>query len=143
MKKWILSLIVANFICIPAVWAAGDDQKAQQVIESWFVSMKDKQYDKAASFLAPQFVSLHTDGIVRNKQQEMDLIQHLDMTSYKLSDFTFNHSGNDIVVTYKDKGKEKIDNEEIGSKSTGRLAVLQKQKGKWMILAYANLDTIK
>ena len=147
MKKWIAGLMLATFAFIPTVWASSDDNQAQQVIESWFAAMKDKQFEKAESFLAPKFVSLHTDGIVRNKQQEMKLIRNLDMTSYQLSDFSFSHSGDDIVVTYKDKGMEKIDSQDISAKNAGRLAVLQKQKDKkkdkWLILAYANLDAIK
>ena len=147
MKKWIAGLMLATFAFIPTVWASSDDNQAQQVIESWFAAMKDKQFEKAESFLAPKFVSLHTDGIVRNKQQEMKLIRNLDMTSYQLSDFSFSHSGDDIVVTYRDKGMEKIDSQNISAKNAGRLAVLQKQKDKkkdkWLILAYANLDAIK
>lgn len=144
MNKWIFRCYLAFILCISSAWATtnNDLNNAQHIIENWFAAMKDKQYTTAASYLAPQFTSLHTDGIVRNKQQEMELIKNLDMTSYHLSNFKFTQSDNNIVVTYKDDGVEKIDNKEIASKPAGRLAVLQNQKGKWLILAYANLDQI-
>jgi len=113
------------------------------VIENWFAAMKTNQVDQAASFLAPQFVSLHTDGIVRNKTGEVALIRNLHMKNYHLTNFKFSTSGDIIIVTYQDKGSEQIDNQSIDSKPAGRMAVLQKQGNQWLIVAYANLDQIK
>lgn len=141
MSKRILAFILSFLFCVTAVWA-DNFKDAQSLIENWFAAMKNKQYTEAENYLAPEFISLHTDGITRNKKQEMALIKKLDMTSYNLSNFKFSRSGDNIVVTYQDKGIEKIDNKEINAKKAGRLAVLQNQNGKWLILAYANLDVI-
>lgn len=145
MRKWIL--VCVSFVMVSfslSVWATGDHdyQTAQATIQNWFAAMKDDQLDKAASFLSPQFVSIHTDRIVRDKQQEMNLIKKLQMKQYLLSNFKFSRSGDAIVVTYFDQGAEKIDNEPIAPKAAGRMAVLQKKGDKWLILAYANLDRI-
>lgn len=145
MKKWIFSIFIFMFLS-PFSMASTDvsnhNNQAKTVIENWFAAMKNQQFDKAAGFLAPQFVSIHTDGIVRNKQKEMSLIRHLNMKSYKLANFKFSQSGNVMVVTYKDQGSETIDKEAINKKPAGRMAVLQRQNNKWLILAYANLDQI-
>lgn len=144
MKKWIL----IGLSCLAAalfspVWASGDDnQAARQLIENWFAAMKANDTTKAATYLAPQFVSIHTDGIVRNKEQEINLMKNLHMKSYSLSDFKFSQSNNTLVVTYKDNGVEKIDNATIGKGAAGRMAVLQKKNDEWIIIAYANLDKV-
>ena len=141
MKKWILSSMF--LFCFTSAYAVENtDAMAKKIIDNWFAAMKQNDVDKAGSYLAPQFVSIHTDGKVRNKIQEMQLIKNLNMQDYHLTHFKFSNSGNSIVVTYKDEGVEKIDNKKIGSKAAGRMAVLQKQGSQWLILAYANLDKI-
>jgi ketosteroid isomerase-like protein len=142
MKRWIQTSIAIFALAFISTGYAHTQEIAKNVIQGWFTAMKDKQFDKAASYLAPEFVSIHTDGVVRDKAQEMALIKKLQMTSFNLSDFKFSKSGNIITVTYKDKGSEKIDNKKIGAKAAGRLAVLQKQGDNWLIVAYANLDKI-
>lgn len=144
MKKGICLLLSLLFVSLNT-WALSSDEKtAQATIESWFAAMKNDDYSKAASFLSPQFVSVHTDKIVRNKTQEIELIKKLDLKSYQLTNFKFSRSGDAIVVTYNDNTIEKIDNEPVAHGAAGRMAVLQKkEKEKWIILAYANLDPIK
>lgn len=146
MKKWmivVLTLLTFSFASLNAACSGADaNAKVKNNIENWFAAMKSKQWDQAAKFLAPQFVSLHTDGIPRNKAQEMALIRKLNMQSYQLSNFTFTQSGDLIVATFKDNGQETIDDKPIGAGAAGRLAVLQRQKDKWLIIAYANMDTI-
>lgn len=143
MKKWTLVFISFTFFTLfNTAWADSNTAATKQVIEQWFAAMKDKNLEQAASYLAPQFVSIHTDGIVRNKTQELTLIKNLQMKSYHLSDFQYSQSNNVITVTYKDDGIEKIDNQPITTKPAGRMAVLQKINKKWLIIAYANLDTL-
>jgi hypothetical protein len=143
MKKWIFTLFTFVFLSsMTSAWAGSDDQAAQATIENWFTAMKNGQMDKASEFLAPEFVSIHTDGIVRNKEQEMKLIKNLNMKDYQLSNFKFSQSDNTMVVTYMDKTTEKIDNKSVGKAAAGRMAVLQKKNDKWIIIAYANLDKI-
>lgn len=114
---------------------------AQNIIEDWFAIMKNDPA-QAGRYLAPQFLSIHTDRIVRDKDQEIELIKNLQMKEYHLSGFQFSRSGDVIVVTYNDEGSEKIDNKQIDRAPAGRMAVLQKQGNRWLILAYANLDKI-
>jgi hypothetical protein len=137
----IIPIILGVFIY---TWVKSNpDYKASKhVIEDWFAAMKDGNVTLAGTYLAHDFVSLHTDGITRNKSEELTLIKNLHMQGYRLSGFKFSQSGDVIVVTFKDQGIEKIDNRAIGSKPAGRMAVLQKIDDKWEIVAYANLDTI-
>lgn len=143
MKKGIFAVVAVILLsCFSSVWANHDSSSAKSVIENWFAAMKSGDENKAGSYLSSKFVSIHTDGMVRDKSQEMKLIKNLNMKEYDLTDFNFTQSGDVIVVTYKDKGVEKIDNKPIADKAAGRMAVLQKQNGKWLILAYANLDQL-
>lgn len=143
MKKGIFAVVAIVLLsCFSSAWANHDSASAKTVIENWFAAMKAGDENKAGSYLSSKFVSIHTDGKVRDKSQEMKLIKNLNMQEYDLSDFNFSQSGDVIVVTYKDKGVEKIDNKPINDKAAGRMAVLQKQSDKWLILAYANLDQI-
>lgn len=127
MKKGIL-LIISLFFITTSVWAGEADQKAaRQVIENWFASMQEADVMKASTYLSPQFVSIHTDGIVRDKEQELNLIKNLHMKKYQLTNFQFSEINNTIVVTYKDKGAEKIDDRSIGAGAAGRMAVFKKK----------------
>jgi hypothetical protein len=142
MKKWIVLMAGVLFLGIfTPVWA-NEIQEVRAVLEGWFNAMKHQQVNTAASFLAPQFVSIHTDGVVRDRKQEVQLIRYLHMKDYHLSDFKFSRSDNTMVVTFKDQGSEQIDNKPIDTTAAGRMAVLQKKGTKWTILAYANLDAI-
>src|SRR5690606_31296481 len=115
-NRRLLSISLIILTLCTSVWANETDQKAaRQTIENWFAAMKDDNVTKAATYLAPRFVSIHTDGIVRNKEQELSLIKNLNMKSYNLTDFKYAETNNTIVVTYKDKGVEKIDNKNIGA----------------------------
>lgn len=144
MKKRILLCISLFLISLhTSVWANETDQKAaKQVIENWFASMKTGDIKKTATYLSPKFVSIHTDGMVRSKEQELALIKNLHMQNYNLTNFKYSEVNNAIIVTYKDNGVEKIDNEPIGAGPAGRMAVLQKENDNWQIIAYANLDKI-
>lgn len=160
MKKWIFICIAALvFSPFSATWAKDTETKKttkkaineatnqefsgpKKVIQEWVAAMKSKNLDKASNFLAPQFVSIHTDGIVRNKADEIALIKQLTIKDYKLSDFKFSQSGSVVVVTYNMDADELLDKEPIDYNSDGRVAVLQKQNNEWLILSYANLDEL-
>jgi len=142
MKKMIFATLAFLFVSFSTYAWANEKTEAQNVIENFFAAMKAQQLDTAANFLAPQFFSIQTDGITRDKNAEMVLIKNIHMKKYHLSDFKFSQSGDIIVVTFKNKGEEKIDKKPIGTQTAGRMAVLQKQDGKWLIVAWANLDTI-
>lgn len=146
MKKWILgSFTVFLFTFFTSTWAASNAEfsDVEKLLNNWFTAMKDGDLDKAGSFLSPQFLSLHTDLITRNKDEEIALIKNLNMKSFKLSDFKFSKSGDVLVVTFINTGSEMIDGKPTSSKPAGRIAVLQKEGDKWLIIAYANLDKIK
>lgn len=146
MEQWLKNSIAFFAVTIasgafahtPTAYAA-----TQSIIEGWFAAMKDKKFDTASSFLAPEFVSVHTDGIVRDKKGEMELIKKLKLQSYKLTDFEFVQSTDIITVTYKAQVSEKIDDKAMATTPATRMAVMQKQGDKWLIVAYANLDAIK
>lgn len=144
MKKWIYALFAIGFFAfITTTWAdQHNNDVAKTTIENWFSAMKNGDLNKAASYLSPKFVSIHTDGIVRDKTQEMNLIKNLHMKDYHLTNFKFSQNGDVLVVTYKDAGAERIDNKPIAPDAAGRMAVLQKQGDQWLIIAYANMDKI-
>ncbi len=145
MKKWIitaLSFLLLSLSTYASALGNSNFTQARSIIENWFSAMKNQQLTTACNYMADQFTSLHTDGITRDKLQELKLIKNLHMQQYVLSNFKFKQSDDIIIVTFKDKGIEKIDNHNIGAQAAGRLAVLQKQGDSWLIVAYANMDSI-
>lgn len=145
MKKWIAALTTLCLLLTTSICLAAEDtdfSQAKKVIENLFAALKANEVDKVADMLSPHYLSIHTDGITRDKAAEMELVKNLHMTKYELSDFHFSKSGDIIVITYKDKGIEKIDDRTIAPEAAGRMAVLQKEGDKWLIVAYANLDKL-
>lgn len=134
--------VMTLFFSLTSLAFANNEGDAKQLIQDWFTAMKNNEVDKAADFLAPQFVSIHTDGTVRNKAQEVSLMKDLHMQTFNLTQFKTTESGDIMIVTFKDEGAETIDKMPIGTQPAGRMAVLQNQNGKWLIVGYANLDSI-
>jgi len=145
MKRFALMLgILASFTLASSAWSlTPEETAAQTIIKNWFVAMQKHDVDKAGAYLAPTFVSVHTDGIVRDKAGELALIKNIGMEKHTLTDFQTVKTGCSWVVTFKDKGVEKIDNNMIAPGAALRMAVLQKINGQLQIFAYANLDSIK
>lgn len=143
-KQFWIGIFLLFFSLCANTWAnTKDDQAVQETIHSWFMAMKNNQPQVAAGYLAPRFLSIHTDGIVRNKAEEVHLIENLHMKEFHLTNFKFSQAGNIMVTTFMDTGVEKIDDRAISPQKAGRLAVLQKKNDTWMLIAYANLDQIK
>lgn len=141
MKKCLAIFFGFLFIFTTNLWANEDPdfKLIQKNLEDLFAAADTNQFDKADSLFAPQVLAVHTDGMVRDKAGMVEEIKHLHMKSYKLTDFRFSRSDDVIIVTFKDQGIEKIDNENLVNKPALRLAVFQKQGDKWLIIAYANM----
>lgn len=144
MKKWILGVIIFCMWITASARVFEETINAQALIERWFSDVKEENYARAGAFLAPQFLSLHTDGITRDRDQEITLIRSRHMQDYTLTDFQFSYSGNIIVVTFKVKGVSITGNRPYLARTSGRMAILQRQGGqaRWLLVAYANLDTM-
>jgi hypothetical protein len=143
MKKSIvfgLTFLMLSFFS--SAYANQNYDAAKNTIQGWFEAMKSGDSNKAGSYLSSAFTSVHTDGKVRDKAQEINLIKNLHMTAFKLDNFKVSQNGNVLVVTFKDKGVESIDKSTIGAGSALRMAILQKQNDKWLIIAYANLAKV-
>lgn len=134
------SLLLFTFSNISLAATDNADYKAaQNVIEKFYVALKDKQVDKAAELLAPQLVVMSSRHNFINKDKEIELIKNIDMKDYKLSDFNFSQSGDVIVVTFKNAAAGIHNGKKYPQQAVGRMIVLQKQNDKWLILALANL----
>lgn len=147
MKHWIAATTTILFLTFSTLSTASQGNNinhdwAKDIIVHWFASMKAQNLDAAGKFLASSFVSLHSDGITRNKDQELKLIKNLEMKDFHLTDFKYFESKNIITVTFKDLGNEMIDDARIPDKRESRMAVLQKTGNTWLIIAYANMAPI-
>ena len=146
MKKWILHSFTIIFLLLSnTIWAdTNPTDAAKQVIQDYFSALKDHKIQKAGDLLAPQFIYVRIDGIPRNKDQMIDLLNKGQFHSFELKDFKFSQSGDIIIATYNNSaaGKTK-DNKQYTSKPIPRMTVLQKQGDKWLIVAHANLDPFK
>lgn len=145
MKKMLVFLVSLLLAISTNCWA-GDDEDFNQIknnLETIFANIKVEQLDKVKDFIAPQAIFMFSDGIARDKANQLNLTKNIDMKNYKLSDFRFSRSGDVVVVTFKDEGVETINNKKLESGKQSRLAVFQKQGDKWLIIAYANFAKMK
>jgi len=92
--------------------------------------------------IAPDFLSIHTDGS-RNRQQEIELIKKLKLGSYTLTNFKTQEHGDTIIVTYMAAVDEHIDGKHLSENATPRMSVWRKNKhNEWQIIAHANLHSL-
>jgi len=152
MKKFFLSCLTVALISIYSIaWAEADLSldDTQKLINNWLNAAKESNITKDGNsakygdFLAPEFVIIHSDGMIRNKTQSMEYVKKdLHLKSFELNNFKITKSGDIIIVTYTNKASEIIDNKHTSNEPKPRMTILQKQGDRWLILAHADLDPL-
>ena len=117
---------------------------AYPIIKGWFTNMTKRNFSEVDKMLADTFVSLHIDAQTRSKAQELRLIRNLNMRTPSITNFEATRSHNVIIATYQVSVSEYINGKHYSTKPSPRMTVLQRNdKGKWLILAHANLNLPK
>jgi len=94
------------------------------------------------SMVAPGFQSIHGDG-ARDRTGELKLLEGLDPTLVKFSNFKSTEQGDTIIVTYDVSVSETIDGTKLPDVTPSpRLSVWLKTPSGWQWIAHANLKPI-
>lgn len=106
-----------------------------------WADMKGQNWNAVESRISQNFQSIHSDG-TRDRYREIDLIRHLELGEYTLSDFKVTQTPGTFIVTYTAAVKETIDAESLPSKPTPRLSVWQNNNGTWQWITHANFNPV-
>ena len=94
------------------------------------------------SMIAPGFQSVHEDG-ARDRAGELKLLEGLEPTLVKFSDFKTTEQGDTIIVTYDVSVSETIDGKNLPDTApSSRLSVWMKTPSGWQWIAHANLKPL-
>lgn len=118
-----------------------DKNLGEKLVKNVWENFKNKQYDSLEKMMANEFQSVHDFG-AKNKDEELQLIKGLDISSYVLSDINITQNGSVIVTTYKVSVEETINGERLSKDPASRLSVFAEIAGKWKWIAHANLKPV-
>ena len=139
-------LLLSVLTCFPG-WTVNteeptsDNISGEKLMREIWAEIKAKNWPAVESKIAPQFQSVHADG-VRDREVEIKLLRNLNLGEYTLSDFKTTHSGPIIIVTYFAAAEETINGKKVSSKPTMRLSIWLKTESGWQWIAHANLSAI-
>lgn len=148
MRKSVIWVASAAFACILLCAASGlakskpEAAFGEKLVRQCWADMEAKKWAELEKMIAPGFQSLHDDRM-RNKEEELKLIEKLDIKKYEISDVTVTEDGPLIVVTYKVSVDEKIDGTHVKEKSSPRLSAFLKTDDGWKWVAHANLVRLR
>lgn len=144
MRRFVVAVTLSLFLSVLSQcgWAEDDPNfvRAKNIVSDWFAAMLDKELDKVGAYMAPNFVSIHGDGVVRDKAQELQLVKAMNMPVYHLTNFKFKSSANTITVIFACENITKANKKPNPPKMGYHMIVLQKDLDQWLIISYANLD---
>lgn len=136
----LFSVILVSGVCAAY---AGDTMSEGEKLERkmWTAVMAG---DKAAieSMVGPGFQSVHQDG-ARDRAEELKLLEGLDPSLVKFSNFKVTEQGDTIIVTYDVSVSETIDGKKLpDSAPSPRLSVWLDTPTGWQWIAHANLKPL-
>ena len=138
MKRY-LSCTLALLVATTSFAVASPESDALETKEkaAW-QAYKDKKADDFKKLVAPQGVSVYSDGIY-DLQKEVDGMAKVDMKSFTLSDFKVTMvDANTATVTYKAKIEAKMGaDDESGDYNVGSVWI--KQNGEWRNVFHTNV----
>lgn len=136
--SFLKSLLLASFFSLP-LWA--DAALGESLERQVWAHMKNRDSTALQACMASDFLSEHNDG-PRTREQELVLMQNLALGKYELSDFVVTDRGDVMIVSYKVRTSERIDDDLLSTAPAFRLSVWHKQKDAWLWVAHANLNPI-
>lgn len=117
-------------------------EQGMKLVQMVWKDMHDNNLDAIKKYIAPGFLSVHTDG-ARDMEFELNLIKNLNMGEYKLTDFTVKQEGPVIQVVYFVSVEETIEGKKLSSTPAARQSGFLKTDDGWKWIMHANLKAIK
>ncbi len=139
MKKLMLVIIVTTAITLSFIACEKQPEEVdgEAMVRELWDAMQSANLDYLDDLLDPAFQSAHQDG-ARNKSEELELLEKLNMGEYELTDFIVTRNNNTLNVSYFVNVTETIEGETYTRKSA-RLTVFNKTPQGWKWIAHANL----
>jgi len=118
-------------------------EEGVKLVKQVWMDMKKNDLHALENIMGKGFQSAHSDGKVRNKTQELKLIEGLHLGNYKLENFVVSEEGPVLIVSYTVQVGETIDKERLGTKPALRMSIFLKTKEGWKWIAHNNFKVIK
>lgn len=121
-------------------------QIAEHAMNVWFTGVEKGNAPMISALFAPQAMILHSTGAPLTVNQEMALIKGFHLGGYQFTDFCAMQNGDVIVASFASKTfKQDVSQSGLNFLSNAkayRMVVLQKIKGHWLIVGYANTNPL-
>ncbi len=146
MKKSKLFLILLAIFLLCGLYGTGAEEKEESsgpgLVKQLWDDMKNADVEAISKYISPQFQSIHEDG-PRNRDEQLELIENLDLGEYILEGFFTTENDNIIVVSYFVTVEETLEGKRLPGRKSARLSAWQKTENgcKWII--HANLRTMQ
>lgn len=122
-------------------------EKATQVSHSegeklereFWTALSEQNLKSLETMLLPEFQSLHFDG-PRDKKGELELIKHLNLGRYTLSNFKTTKLGDALLVSYLALAEESLDGQELTEETLPRISVWMKCKNNYQLFSHVNMN---
>ena len=147
MRVWkaILALVLVyvfiNQVCIFAGDAGGDQSPGETLVRELWEDMRQTDMKALEKKIAKGFQSVHQDG-ASNRDEELELLKHLNFDEYILSDIQITQNGPVIVATYFVSVQETIKGQRLSKEPAPRLSVFLNTDSGWQWIAHANLKPL-
>jgi len=141
-----VGLVVCAFLVFTVSSIAKESVYAEEgikLVEQVWQDMKKNDISALEKIMGNGFQSAHSDGIVRNKAEEIKLIEGLKLGKYQLKDFVVSQEGPVLIVSYTVQVSEDIDKERLGRKPALRMSIFLKTKEGWKWIAHNNFKELK
>jgi hypothetical protein len=120
---------------------------AEHAMDAWFSGVEKGDVSSVSALFSPQAMILHSTGAPLTRDQEMALLKGFHLGGYQFTDFCAVQNGDVIVASFASKTfKQDVSQSGLNFLSTSpayRMVVLQKVKGHWLIVGYANTNHLK
>lgn len=148
MKNHLLTAILLLGFSVAFAQNSKDEAEVRKLNEQFDNAIKNSDVAFYERVLAPDYVSLRTDGSVKTRKEVLDEVKAQKanptyrITNIGSEDVDVKHSGNLAVVTAKWNTTSQSMEDDEPHNDTGRyIAVYEKQKGEWKLISEMGSET--
>ncbi len=137
MKKYSLLIVFISLISVSSFSQSASEKDVASAVEKLMKGIVDADKSILQEITAEGLVYGHSSGKVQNKSEFIDEViisKPLDFTKIDLAEQTIKITGDAAIVRHI-LSAEITNNGVPGKLRIGNMLVLQKQKGKWKLIA--------
>ena len=115
------------------------NSEGEQLEREFWTAISEQNLKSLENLLLPEFQSLHFDGS-RDKKGELELIKHLNLGRYTLSNFKTTKLGDTLLVSYLALAEESLDGQQLTEETLPRISVWMKNNNRYQLLSHVNMN---